>query len=109
MKNAAIARVIRYKNYSVYNVYLLTNKPYGTLYTGVTNNLVRRTYEHRNGLAEGFSKQHHLHRLVWYEIHEEIISAITREKSIKKWRRDWKVNAIQAMNPKWDDLYDSIV
>ena len=90
-------------------VYIITNKPYGTLYTGVTNNLIRRIYEHRNGLAEGFSKQHDLHRLVWYEVHEEIVPAITREKSIKKWRRSWKVNVIQAMNPSWDDLYDSIV
>ena len=90
-------------------VYIITNKPYGTLYNGVTNNLVRRIYEHRNGLAEGFSKQHDLGRLVWYEVHEEIIPAITREKTIKKWRRSWKVNVIQAMNPNWDDLYDSIV
>ena len=93
----------------MYYVYLITNKPYGTLYTGVTSNLVRRIYEHRNGLAEGFSKQHDLSWLVWYEVHEEIIPAIAREKSIKKWRRDWKVNAIQVMNPNWDDLYDSIV
>ena len=92
----------------MYCVYIITNKPYGTLYTGVTNNLIRRIYEHRNGLAEGFSKQHDLHRLVWYEVHEEIIPAIAREKTIKKWRREWKVNVIQAMNPSWGDLYDSI-
>jgi putative endonuclease len=93
----------------MYYVYLLTNKPYGTLYTGVTNNLVRRIYEHRNGLAEGFSKQHELDRLIWYEVHQDIIPAIAREKSIKKWRRDWKINLVQAMNANWDDLYDSIV
>jgi putative endonuclease len=93
----------------MYYVYLITNKPYGTLYTGVTNNLVRRIYEHRSGLAEGFSKQHELDRLIWYEVHQDIIPAIAREKSIKKWRRDWKINLVQAMNANWDDLYDSIV
>jgi putative endonuclease len=93
----------------MYYVYLLTNKPYGILYTGITNNLVRRIYEHRSGLAEGFSKQHGLDRLIWYEVHQDIIPAIAREKSIKKWRRDWKINLVQAMNANWDDLYDSIV
>jgi putative endonuclease len=93
----------------MYYVYLITNKPYGTLYTGVTNNLVRRIYEHRNGLAEGFSKQHELDRLIWYEVHQDIIPAIKREKSIKKWRRDWKINLVQKVNANWDDLYDSIV
>jgi putative endonuclease len=92
-----------------YYVYLLTNKPWGTLYTGVTNHLVRRTFEHKEGLAEGFTKQHGLKTLVWYEVHEDVTAAITREKQIKRWRRDWKVNLIQAMNPEWRDLYEEIV
>jgi putative endonuclease len=90
-------------------VYLMTNKPYGTLYVGVTNDLLRRAFEHRNRLVAGFTNEHGLHRLVWYEAHEDVTAAITREKLIKKWRRDWKVNLIQAMNPDWNDLYETIV
>jgi putative endonuclease len=91
-----------------YYVYLLTNRPYGTLYTGVTNDLVRRTWEHRNNLVEGFTHEHQLHRLVWYEVHGDILEAIRREKLIKKWHRDWKVNLVQKTNPAWDDLYERI-
>ena len=93
----------------MYFVCLITNKPYGTLYAGVTNDLVRRVYEHKNGFAEGFSKRHDLGQLVWYEAHEDVLAAISREKLIKKWRRDWKINLIQGMNPEWDDLYPSII
>ena len=93
----------------MYFVYLITNKPYGTLYAGVTNDLVRRVYEHKNGFAEGFSKRHDLGQLVWYEAHEDVLAAISREKLIKKWWRDWKINLIQGMNPEWDDLYPSII
>ncbi len=89
-------------------VYLLTNKPYGTLYVGVTNDLVRRIHEHREGVVDGFTKTYALKRLVWYEIHESIIEAITREKQIKEWRRAWKVNLIQEANPHWDDLYETL-
>jgi putative endonuclease len=92
-----------------YYVYLITNERYGTLYVGVTNDLVRRVYEHREGAVEGFSKQHSLSRLVWFEAHDDVLAAIEREKVIKRWRRDWKMNLIQAMNPNWDDLYESIV
>jgi putative endonuclease len=92
-----------------YYVYLITNEPYGTLYVGVTNDLVRRIYEHREGAVQGFSKQHGLNRLVWFEAHDDVLAAIEREKVIKRWRRDWKMNLIQAMNPNWDDLYESIV
>jgi putative endonuclease len=91
-----------------FHVYILASKPYGTLYVGVTNDLVRRAWEHRNGLVEGFTKEHGVHRLVWYEVHEDIYEAITREKRIKKWNRDWKVNLIQSKNPEWDDLFDAI-
>ena len=92
-----------------YYVYLMTNEPYGTLYVGVTNDLVRRVYEHREGAVHGFPKQHGLSRLVWFEVDNDVLAAIKREKVIKRWRRDWKTNLIQAMNPKWDDLYGSIV
>jgi putative endonuclease len=89
-------------------VYILTNERYGTLYTGVTNDLIRRVWEHKNDVVEGFTREHGLHRLVWYEVHESPYEAITREKLIKKWHRDWKVNLIQRMNPGWEDLYDAI-
>lgn len=92
-----------------YYAYLITNKPYGTLYVGVTSNLVQRIFQHRNDFVEGFSKQHDLHRLVWFEVHGDVMAAIAREKQIKKWRRDWKINLIQKTNPQWNDLYDSIV
>ena len=89
-------------------VYILTNRPYGTLYVGVTADLPRRVWEHRNEFVEGFTKKHALKRLVWYEQHESMIEAISREKRIKRWRRDWKVNLIQASDPAWDDLYEQI-
>ena len=93
----------------MYFVYLITNKRYGTLYVGVTRDLVKRIYEHRSKFVEGFTKRHDLRRLVWYEAHEEVTAAIAREKLIKKWHRDWKISLIQAMNPEWNDLYDKIV
>ncbi|MDX2218568.1 MAG: GIY-YIG nuclease family protein [Burkholderiales bacterium] len=86
-------------------VYLMAIKPYGTLYLGVTSNLPQRTWQHKNDLVEGFSKLHKTHDLVWYEMHESMVSAITRGKQIKKWNRDWKVNLIQKENPHWRDLY----
>jgi putative endonuclease len=89
-------------------VYILTNKAYGTLYVGITNDLVRRVWEHQNDFVEGFTKRHQLHRLVWYEVHTTAYEAITREKRIKEWHRDWKVNLIQKMNPNWEDLYAAI-
>jgi putative endonuclease len=89
-------------------VYILASKPYGTLYVGVTGSLVKRVWEHREHVVPGFTKQHDITHLVWYEAHESIIAAITREKQIKEWRRDWKVNLIQAMNPEWRDLYVDI-
>jgi putative endonuclease len=92
-----------------YYVYILTNKAYGTLYVGVTNDLVRRVWEHKNKFVDSFTHEHGLDRLVWYEVHEEILEAITREKRIKRWHRDWKINLIQAMNPGWNDLYGGII
>ena len=93
----------------MYFVYLITNKPYGMLYVGVTSDLVKRIFEHRSGFVEGFSKRHGLGLLAWYEAHGDVVAAITREKLIKKWHRDWKVNLIQAENPEWKDLYETIV
>jgi len=89
-------------------VYVLTNRPYGILYVGVTNDLIRRTWEHREGFVDGFTRRHSLVRLVWYEAHDSILAAITREKQIKKWHRDWKVNLIQRENPRWIDLYTDL-
>ncbi|WP_150524957.1 GIY-YIG nuclease family protein [Roseibium sediminis] len=86
-------------------VYIMASKPYETLYTGVTSNLERRIYEHREGLLEGFTNIYGLKRLVWYEECAEMIEAIKREKQIKRWRREWKFELIERMNPKWRDLY----
>ena len=80
----------------------------GTLYTGLTNNLVRRVYEHKNGLVEGFTKKYAVKTLVYFEVHSDIETAITREKQIKKWNRAWKIKLIEERNPNWDDLYNSI-
>jgi putative endonuclease len=82
----------------------MTNKMYGTLYVGVTNNLERRVYEHKNGIHEGFTKKYSLNTLVWYDITNDINSAINYEKRIKKWNRLWKIRIIQEINPDWKDL-----
>ncbi len=87
-------------------VYIITNKPNGILYLGVTSDLPRRIWEHREGVAEGFSKRYGLKRLVWYERHDDIRAAIQREHTMKHWPRAWKARLILAMNPEWDDLYD---
>ena len=89
-------------------VYIMTNRPNGTLYVGVTADVVRRIWEHREGVAEGFTKRHALKRLVYVERHEDIRSAIQREKNIKHWSRAWKVRLIRQANPTWDDLYDRL-
>ena len=88
--------------------YIMTNKPNGILYVGVTSDLARRIWEHREGLADGFTKRHGLKRLVYVERHDEIVRAIQREKNLKHWSRAWKVNLILAENPEWRDLYDLI-
>ena len=89
-------------------VYILTNTRNGTLYVGVTSNLPKRIWEHKNGFVEGFTKEHGLGMLVWYETHATAYEAITREKRIKAWKREWKLRLIEGMNPYWNDLYDSI-
>jgi putative endonuclease len=89
-------------------VYILASKRYGTLYTGVTSDLVKRIWQHKNDVVEGFTKKHVVHHLVWFEVHESMVEAIAREKRIKRWHRDWKINLIQAENPEWNDLYSEI-
>lgn len=90
-------------------VYIVANASYGTLYVGSTTNLIQRIWQHREGVIDGFTRRHGLKRLVWYEIHSDIMEAGLREKRIKLWRRDWKVNLMQRMNPDWRDLYDEIL
>ncbi|MFT3811518.1 MAG: GIY-YIG nuclease family protein [Micropepsaceae bacterium] len=87
-----------------YYVYIMTNRPHGTLYAGVTNDVGRRVWEHKEGVGAGFTKRYGLNRLVWYEVHDDVTLAIAREKAIKTWRRAWKVRLIESANPAWDDL-----
>ena len=88
-----------------YYTYILTNRKNSTLYIGVTNNLLKRVYEHKLHLVEGFTDKYHTTKLVHYEIFGSIITAITREKRLKKWNRSWKIELIEKYNPKWKDLY----
>lgn len=88
-----------------YYVYILASRKNGTLYIGMTGNLTRRIYEHRQGLQPGFSRRHSVKRLVWYEVHDTALTAIQREKNLKEWKRAWKVELIEKSNPDWNDLY----
>ena len=90
-------------------VYLLASKRNGTLYTGVTSNLLKRVWEHKNNLVEGFTKKYGVHTLVWYELHDTMDSAIQREKAIKNWKRVWKLKVIEKMNSRWHDLYSDLL
>jgi putative endonuclease len=92
-----------------YYVYILASEKNGTLYIGVTGDLIRRIYEHKQNLIDGFTKEYNVHKLVYYEVHKEIEEAITREKQIKKWNRKWKLRLIEENNLGWKDLYDEIV
>lgn len=92
----------------MYYVYLVASQKHGTLYLGVTNDLVRRVYQHKSKSIAGFTKRHNVTRLVWFEVYDDPANAITREKELKKWRRDWKVRLIEEENPDWFDLYPSI-
>ncbi|MDO9349909.1 MAG: GIY-YIG nuclease family protein [Deltaproteobacteria bacterium] len=89
-------------------VYILCSKRNGTLYTGVTSDLIKRVYEHKNKLVDGFTREYSVHRLVWYEIHESWEPAFKREKQIKRWKRVWKLELVEKNNPSWNDLYESI-
>ena len=90
-------------------VYILFNKKYGTLYTGITSNLIKRVYEHKNKLVKRFTSQYNVDKLGYYEVHKLVTSAIEREKKIKGGSRKKKLELIESMNPQWNDLYDSIV
>ncbi len=90
-------------------VYILASKRNGTLYIGVTSDLVKRVWEHRNNMVEGFAKRYGVHQLVWYEMHGGMESAIEREKQLKEWKRKWKLELIESTNPSWQDLYCTIV
>ena len=92
-----------------YYVYILTNKKNGTLYIGITNDLLRRIYEHKNKLTPGFTHHYSLHKLVYFETFDEVKEAILKEKQMKKWKREWKLNKINEFNPDWNDLYESII
>ncbi|MDH3760447.1 MAG: GIY-YIG nuclease family protein [Gammaproteobacteria bacterium] len=89
-------------------VYLLANKPFGTLYIGVTSDLKKRIWQHKNNLVEGFSNKYKLHRLVWFELHLSMYAAIDREKNLKNWNREWKINLLEKANPNWRDLYPGL-
>jgi putative endonuclease len=97
------------RSMKTYWIYVLASRPRGTLYVGVTNSLVRRLYEHREGLNKGFTKEHSVKMLVYYEQHATAMAAIQREKNIKHWPRAWKINLIRSMNPDWRDLWDEVV
>jgi putative endonuclease len=90
-------------------VYILASKQNGTLYIGVTSDLVKRVWEHKNDSVEGFTKKYGVHRLVYYELHDDMSAAITREKQMKKWNRAWKLELIEEKNPGWNDLWNEIV
>lgn len=89
-------------------VYMMASKKNGTIYVGVTSDLKKRVWQHKNNVVEGFTEKYDVHNLVWYEHHENAESAITKEKRMKDWHREWKIKRIVEMNPNWKDLYDDI-
>ena len=91
-----------------YYVYILASRRDGAIYVGITNDLVRRAYEHRIKAVQGFTAKYNITQLVWFEAYDDPISAISREKELKKWKRAWKIQLIEKDNPNWDDLYESI-
>jgi putative endonuclease len=90
-------------------VYILANRERGTLYTGVTSELPKRLWEHKNDVVEGFTKRYRIHDLVWFELHATMESAIVREKALKEWKRAWKIQLIEEANPGWKDLYPDLL
>jgi putative endonuclease len=90
-------------------VYILASKPNGTLYTGVTSDLITRIWKHQNNVFDGFTKRYNVHALVWYELHSTMESAIKKEKAIKSWPRKWKLELISEFNPSWSDLYEIVI
>ena len=92
-----------------YYVYILASKKNGVLYTGVTSDLIKRVYEHKQSATKGFTERYWIKKLVFYEVHQEIEAAIAREKQIKKWRREWKIDLIEKQNPEWNDLFEEVI
>jgi putative endonuclease len=92
-----------------YYIYILASRPGGTLYIGITNNLIKRIYEHKNNLVKGFSSKYGVHKLIYFEEYSDPQQAITREKQLKKWNRSWKSSLIRKVNPTWKDLYSEII
>ncbi len=90
-------------------VYILANKRNGTLYVGVTSDLIKRIWQHKNDVVKGFTERYSVHQLVWYELHETMESAIRKEKMVKNWKRAWKLELIERSNPNWQDLYGTII
>jgi putative endonuclease len=88
---------------------MMASQKNGTLYIGVTSDLIRRVWQHKNNIHDGFTKKYRVHNLVWYEVHRDVKEAIRREKQMKKWRRQWKINLIEKENPDWGDLYESLL
>ncbi|MFZ0779417.1 MAG: GIY-YIG nuclease family protein [Xanthobacteraceae bacterium] len=86
----------------------MASRKHGTLYVGVTNDLIRRAYEHRTDAVKGFTSRYHIHLLVWFECYDDPLTAIGRERGLKKWRHDWKVNLVEKTNPEWVDLFESL-
>jgi len=90
-------------------VYMLANRKHGVIYIGVSSNLIKRVWQHKNNVVKSFTQKYHVHDLVWHEVHQEMASAISREKKLKKWRRDWKIQLIEKTNPDWLDLYPDLI
>jgi putative endonuclease len=90
-------------------VYILASGYNGTLYIGVSSNLIQRIWQHKNDLVDGFTEKYGVHMLVYYELHEQMLTAIEREKQLKHWNRQWKINLIEKMNPAWKDLWEELV
>ena len=94
---------------SLIGCYMMTSRMHGVIYIGVSSQLISRVAQHREGLVDGFTKRYGLKRLVWFEFHDTIVGAIQREKSLKRWPRDWKTNLIERTNPHWDDLFGGLL
>ena len=92
-----------------YFVYILASKKNGTLYVGVSSNLIKRIYEHKRNIGKGFTQTYNVHMLVYFEVHQEIEVAVKREKIIKHWKREWRIELIEKKNPEWRDLYSSLI
>ena len=105
-KDLSYAKILKMKQPAVY---IVTNKPNGTLYTGVTGNLIKRVHQHRTHIAKGFTDKYNATQLVFYELYEDMPQAIQREKNIKHWLREWKIALIEKKNPQWQDLWDEII